>query len=429
MRIIDKIAFDLRDEYLRQTGLPKDSFIEFFWNDSDTYDSIRRLETVSKTILKRRSDKMKKQYNPIIELKKISFKSIINYNLSMSIKPFKKMPEVDDFTGVVKISFWDGSILLAARYLEGAGRGLTVRTLYAGSLKTFKTYTLLSSYVKKTSSKPKVGMYRAVFNDMVGLTYEKLETLPETPVIHPLVDEIEKDINFYFKNNKLFTRFGMNGNRKFMLISEPGTGKSSLFFKLAHEHAKTKCVVFCTDIQSTAAHINLVAKHKVPSLVFLEDAESSIGHDRSNSSILNLLDGVDTPSNPKGTLIFMSTNFPERIEPRILKRPGRVDKIFNFGPLQDEWAVECAKLYFSDYIKKSYDKKEFRNAFHNMTGAQIKELAQASVNFAVSNQLPVDMKTIRLVRRKLSDQLSEAYKFAEENSALMGNKSIGFGND
>lgn len=51
-----------------------------------------------------------------------------------------------------------------------------------------------------------------------------------------------------------------------------------------------------------------------------------------------------------------------------------------------------------------------------MTGAQIKELALASMSYAASNAKDIDISLIKEVKEVFAKNLSEAYKYDEENS-------------
>jgi SpoVK/Ycf46/Vps4 family AAA+-type ATPase len=44
--------------------------------------------------------------------------------------------------------------------------------------------------------------------------------------------------------------------------------------------------------------------------------------------MLNVLDGSESVPNEQGTLLVATTNYPEAIDERVLKRPGRLDRIF-----------------------------------------------------------------------------------------------------
>ena len=58
-----------------------------------------------------------------------------------------------------------------------------------------------------------------------------------------------------------------------------------------------------------------------------------------------------------------------------------------------------------------------------MTGAQIKELANSTRAYCASEQLKITVNTISIVSKKLTEDLSEAYKFAEDNSVMIEKES------
>lgn len=367
-----------------------------------------------------------------ISHEQIEYKGIVPYHVYPFVgndkrdrKTYKKLQSRNK-TGLFKITFSDKSILLVARWFEGFGRNEVVQNIVVGERSTYSSYLRALDTQIKLNQKPKTGIFRANMTQF-GLMYSDVKDLPSSPVIHPKLDELKKDIKYYFDNVNIFTRFKQSGVRKFMLISEPGTGKSSMFYKIAAMYGKEKSVVFATDIDSAAAHLSKCAKHKVSTIIFLEDADTALGGPVTHASILNFLDGVDTPYNPNGSLILMSTNFPERIEERILTRPGRIDKIFNIDALFGSWAVDCADLYFSEFFSVKRNKSKIEPIVSGMTGAQIKELALTCMSYAASNERTIDIPLIAEVKENFAKNISDAYKFSDKSSLkkLKGN-NIGF---
>ena len=64
-----------------------------------------------------------------------------------------------------------------------------------------------------------------------------------------------------------------------------------------------------------------------PTLILLEELDAYL-HPHEKALVLNVLDGNESSMNDKGTLLIATTNYPEAIDERILKRPGRLDRIF-----------------------------------------------------------------------------------------------------
>ena len=333
-----------------------------------------------------------------------------------------KTVRYEDTTGMFHLEMSDGSTIIYASIVSGAGSNKRIDRFVATNKKTMYNLFKYMTKNKKRQAKPQNGLFSVLManNQMI---YSKIEKKEAVPVIHEAVNTVEKDLKFFFNNTKLFTRYGMPGTRKVMLVGPPGTGKTSLCIKLGLEKKEEMPVCIAQDIGSLAKHLQVCAKYKLHTIVVVEDAESllnDMGHGTS-SMLLNFLDGVNQPCNNSGAYIIMTTNHPDRIEPRILKRPGRIDKIISVGPLTGKKAQQCAMMYFGEhgqFVKKA--------DFNNMTGAQIRELAQSCFAYAAQNGLDVNEKLVETVREKLTDDISDAHKYAEDNTLAGHALRVGF---
>lgn len=415
---------------------PKSEFVMVQYTDE--YD----LSTLK--AMRRHALKYKQKTFHIKDITPIQSDFISSFSFGLKTVKWKKdYVESQDMTGLFKIDFSNGDIMYYAKWLSGGGRSKSVEGMFASEKSTWYKFLTLLNKQRKRRSRPKPGVYRA-FMENVGaaggfLAYKKMDKLVETPVVHHATETLVEDMDFFFDNMNLFTRYGMPGTRKAMLVGEPGTGKSSICTRLAKKYLDTKSVVFVTDLSSAASHLMSCAKHNISTVVFLEDAESTLGN--ANSSVLNFLDGIDQPVNKAGAYIVMTTNYPQRIEPRILKRPGRVDRVIKFDALKGNYALECAEIYFKDILffeektKAAKDKgrairKKLITILDNdgkgMTGAQIKELAQSSIAYALTlKEEVVDIDMVIKTKSRMEKDLKDVYKYADEDS-LHGYDPVGF---
>ena len=122
---------------------------------------------------------------------------------------------------------------------------------------------------------------------------------------------------------------------------------------------------------------------------------------------------------------MMTTNHPERIEARISKRPGRIDKIFHINALDGKYAYDVFNLYFGDFMKENkFDattdtaREAIEIIANGMTGAQIKELFNSYVCYMVSEGKEFNLTDIFDTKVKLFESFNQ---IDETNNSLTSN--------
>lgn len=339
-------------------------------------------------------------------------------------------------SGIFKIVFNDNSCIYYAQRIVGIGRNSVVETYGVASRETINKYYKYLHKQAKVNSKPKIGLHKIHARHIPGvgavLNYEtiKPKDYKKNIVFHQNQTLIAEEVKQFFDNVSYYTRFSQPGSRRMLLVGEPGGGKTSAAMLLAQEYAKHMCVVVATDLQAIMMHTFNVSKAKMPTLIILEDAETTIPW--RDSGVLNFLDGINQPKTEKGCYTIMTTNYPKAIEPRILKRPGRIDKIIKFGALDEIHSILCIKHYFDgilfnskkdsektveEILKQVYEKVIIDKEGGTMTGAQIKNLSEAIMSYAVSKKVDkINVDTLVKLVEDLNKDLKEVYEMADEES-------------
>ncbi len=148
-----------------------------------------------------------------------------------------------------------------------------------------------------------------------------------------IVSDVE---SFFSKGIEVYKRLNLKPFRKLLLAGVPGTGKTMLCAALAKWAIdQGYLVIYISSADRTGANfgkieqaVSTAAHSSCPTLVLLEELDAYLHKKEEKALVLNVLDGAESLGNDKGTLLVATTNYPEAIDERILKRPGRLDRIF-----------------------------------------------------------------------------------------------------
>jgi hypothetical protein len=250
--------------------------------------------------------------------------------------------------------------------------------------------------------------------------------LPET-----LKADLRTDIETFFdKGIDLYKQLNLPPFRKLLLVGPPGTGKSMLCAALARLALDRKYVVIYISSADQDGNsfdkiqyaLRIVANSQHPVVLVVEELDVYLKPE-DKSQILNVLDGFESPNNPRGALLISTTNYPEIIDQRIAKRPGRVDRIIHIPPIQDE---EIGARLLMRYMGSAW-REEHRSVVGSLvgqTGAFVREAALYARMLALNQQeAHVAVELLKQSIDNLLAQLSTANSLAPQESVEHGNGS------
>lgn len=202
-------------------------------------------------------------------------------------------------------------------------------------------------------------MYTAMGNDWRPFGHpRKRRPLSSVVLDRGVSDKILKDVQEFIHNPKWYSDRGIPYRRGYLLHGPPGCGKSSFITALAGEIEFGICVLNLSDRSLSDDRLNhLLSVAPQQSIILLEDIDSAFvsredtlkqksayeGLNRVTfSGLLNCLDGV---ASTEARIVFMTTNYLNRLDPALI-RPGRVDYKEFVGHCTDH---QLEQMYYRFY--------------------------------------------------------------------------------
>ena len=197
-----------------------------------------------------------------------------------------------------------------------------------------------------------------------------------------LKNSIHEDISSFFsKGVNVYKRLNLKPFRKLLFAGVPGTGKTMLCSALAKWALDQDYIVAYISsadeegptFRKIQRALSIVSRSDYPALVILEELDAYL-HNEEKALVLNVLDGSEGQTNDHGTLLIATTNYPEAIDERVLKRPGRLDRIFIIPEMNDKADTEkMLRLYLADMWQDEH--KSVAAKLVGYPGAFVREVA------------------------------------------------------
>ena len=204
-----------------------------------------------------------------------------------------------------------------------------------------------------------------------------------------LKTSILNDVDSFFdKGIGIYKELNLKPFRKLLLAGVPGTGKTMLCGAIARRALqKGHFVIYVSGSNISGSEfwkihqaLEIASRASSPTVVLVEELDAYLKGD-SKAQMLNVLDGSETPLNPQGTLLIATTNHPEQIDNRVMKRPGRLDRIFIIPELNDK---DDAHAMLKKYLGKAWrdEHGDIVSQLLGRPGAFVREVAVYALTIA-----------------------------------------------
>lgn len=216
----------------------------------------------------------------------------------------------------------------------------TVEKLVAEALADMKRKTQHRLFVKVGDS--------GYWDSMVDLQPRTFET------VYSRHNEVIKgDLDKFLKSADAYRAKGIPHRRGYLLQGPPGTGKTSMLQAIANYIHRDLCVVNFGSITPSSIKSLFAYSDK---LICIEDIDaatqaadsritSEVKKSENRLTLADLLNAIDGVTSGTGNILVMTTNYPEKLDPALL-RPGRIDRVFDLGYMnQDEFDLACMSYF------------------------------------------------------------------------------------
>lgn len=222
-------------------------------------------------------------------------------------------------------------------------------------------------------------------------------------------EKILTEIDDFWNKSDIFKKFGFLHRRGVLLYGSPGGGKTVTVQQIIKQVIDRKGIVFlCSNPEAFA--VGLQAFREVeplrPVVCIFEDLDSIIEH-HGEDAILSVLDGEDQIDR---VLNIATTNYPEKLDKRLVARPRRFDRVIKIG-MPDK---KVRAIYFKEKL--------------SIKDSEIKEWVKLSegFSFAAMAELVISVKCLGNDLLETAETLSKMME-QKISSADSDGGGIGFG--
>ena len=310
--------------------------------------------------------------------------------------------ESNGWYGVVEIE-WAGHPLHFVSFLIKTGNGYTtVYHVATQSNVALRTFTQALDGYGQSKQKDDARHILVVNGDNIPLTPVSWDDIFLPP---GLIDAIQCNVSMFFEGGTRYRELGIPYRRGLLFTGPPGCGKTFTLKALAyHTAAKFITVLGKSGVNDSEIQCSLDLAGKCsPAVVIFEDLDKLIeATDVSLSHFLNLLDGLKVLS---GVLVIATCNEPEKLDPALLHRPSRFDRIWNFPLPAVEQRLALLRKHGGTYFSEPV-LREVAQRSHGFSMTYVQEIVvNALLESAHNGTNPSDpellrsLDTIRLQRR------------------------------
>lgn len=237
-----------------------------------------------------------------------------------------------------------------------------------------------------------------------------------------LANEIRRNVEGFFHNADKYRESGLPYRRGFLFAGPPGCGKTFTIGALANAvKAPMMAILPKPDLDANCVEGAFhYASDNAPAILVLEDIDKMIRHESFPLAMfLNIIDGLKPE---KGVLLIATTNEPQNLDPSLLHRPSRFDRVWRFPLPKYEQRLALLRTrgrkYFSDQVLDEVAKKS--------DGFSMAYVQEVVVNALIDNIGNEDTPNDAALLKSLQTLKQQRRSASRNNETLEDRNHVGF---
>lgn len=235
-------------------------------------------------------------------------------------------------------------------------------------------------------------------------------------VAEETIDEIEK----FWASGTEYVRYGFRQRRGYLLYGPQGSGKSSIVLQAQERIVSHGGIIFLCDcppgLTADALKVFRMVEPERPVLCIFEDLDAIMNR-HGEPEILSLLDGEDQIDR---VLNIATTNYPENLPRRIIRRPRRFDRVIKVGMPEEN-------------VRRAYFARKLASVPENpgVQALDIEELVRLSkgLSFAAMAEIIISVRCLGLDLYETVTTMREMQDTTPTSDDYEGERKTGFRRD
>jgi len=182
----------------------------------------------------------------------------------------------------------------------------------------------------KPNGEPKLHMLNSLPQRILPCDWDQLVLDPSVTAL------LKNDFQSFFRREQWFKKMRLPFRRGYLLHGPPGNGKSTAVRAMLTSGKLAAYTLRLFDSRTDDEDLERVFEQAInhaPAMILLEDIDRAFprtGESKGKVSLQQLLNCLDGVATGEGIVTVATANEPTILDPAILRRPGRFDRVVHF---------------------------------------------------------------------------------------------------